>query len=65
MNLMTRRFKVVDILYIVFMIVPVCLGIILKVLTTPVTDGRDTSLVTNMEQKKGSRTSVTLKIRPL
>lgn len=39
MNLMTRRFKVVDILYIVFMIVPVCLGIILKVLTTPVTDG--------------------------
>ena len=39
MNHMTRRFKVVDILYIVFMIIPVCFGLILKVLTTPVSDG--------------------------
>ena len=39
MNHMTRRFKVVDILYIVFMVIPVCFGLILKVLTTPVSDG--------------------------
>ena len=36
---MTRRFKMVDILYITMMILPVCLGIALKVLTTPLSEG--------------------------
>ncbi|MBQ7953555.1 MAG: F0F1 ATP synthase subunit A [Clostridia bacterium] len=36
---MTRRFKMVDILYIVMMILPLCLGITLKVVTTPPSEG--------------------------
>ena len=36
---MTRRFRIVDILYIIMMILPVCLGIAIKVLTTPPSDG--------------------------
>ena len=36
---MTRRFKLVDILYIIMMILPVCLGIALKVMTTPPSEG--------------------------
>lgn len=36
---MTRRFKIVDIIYILMMILPVCLGIAIKVLTTPLSDG--------------------------
>ncbi len=36
---MTRRFKMVDVLYIVMMILPICLGIALKVMTTPESDG--------------------------
>ncbi len=36
---MTRRFKMVDILYIIMMILPVCLGIALKVVTTPPSEG--------------------------
>ena len=36
---MTRRFKVVDILYIIMMILPVCLGIAIKVVTTPPSEG--------------------------
>ena len=39
MNQMTRRFKIVDIIYILMMILPVCLGIAIKVLTTPLSDG--------------------------
>lgn len=36
---MTRRFKVVDILYIIMMILPVCFGIAIKVMTTPPSEG--------------------------
>lgn len=36
---MTLRFKLVDILYIAMMIIPICFGITLKVLTTPVSEG--------------------------
>lgn len=36
---MTRRFKMVDVLYIVMMILPVCIGLALKVVTTPPSDG--------------------------
>ncbi len=36
---MTLRFRLVDILYIAMMIVPICFGIALKVLTTPASDG--------------------------
>ena len=36
---MTRRFKLVDMLYIIMMILPVCLGIALKVITTPPSEG--------------------------
>ena len=36
---MTRRFRMVDILYILMMILPVGLGIALKVLTTPPSEG--------------------------
>ena len=36
---MTRRFRIVDILYIIMMILPVCLGIAIKVLTTPPSEG--------------------------
>ena len=36
---MTRRFRIVDIFYIVMMILPICFGILIKVLTTPVSDG--------------------------
>ena len=36
---MSRRFKIVDILYIIMMILPVGLGIALKVLTTPPSEG--------------------------
>lgn len=36
---MTRRFKMVDVLYIIMMILPICSGIALKVLTTPVSAG--------------------------
>lgn len=39
MNKMTLRFKLVDILYIAMMIIPICFGITLKVLTTPVSEG--------------------------
>ncbi len=39
MSQMTRRFKAVDILYIIMMILPVGLGILLKVLTTPPSEG--------------------------
>jgi len=36
---MTRRFKIVDIIYILMMILPVCLGIAIKVVTTPPSEG--------------------------
>ena len=36
---MTRRFKMVDVLYIVMMILPVCIGLALKVMTTPASSG--------------------------
>lgn len=36
---MTRRFKMVDMLYIIMMILPVCFGITLKVVTTPSSNG--------------------------
>ncbi len=39
MNQMTRNFKFVDRLYIIMMIIPICLGIALKVLTTPISNG--------------------------
>ena len=39
MNYKTRRFLLADIFYIVMMIVPVALGIALKVLTTPISEG--------------------------
>lgn len=39
MNKKTLRFKLVDILYIAMMIIPICFGIALKVLTTPLSDG--------------------------
>jgi len=38
-NKMTRRFKMVDFIYIIMMIIPVCFGILLKVITTPPTEG--------------------------
>ena len=39
MNYKTRRFALVDIIYIIMMIVPICFGMFLKVLTTPLSDG--------------------------
>ena len=39
MKQMTRRFKMVDALYIIMMILPVCAGIALKVMTTPMSEG--------------------------
>ena len=39
MNYKTRRFALVDIIYIIMMIVPIVLGISLKVLTTPLSEG--------------------------
>ena len=36
---MTRRFRIVDILYIIMMILPVCFGIAIKVMTTPPSEG--------------------------
>lgn len=36
---MTRRFRLVDIFYVVMMILPVCFGIAVKILTTPDSDG--------------------------
>lgn len=39
MKQMTRRFKMVDVLYIIMMILPVLCGILLKVLTTPPSEG--------------------------
>lgn len=36
---MTRRFKIIDILLIVLMILPICFSIALKVLTTPLSEG--------------------------
>ncbi len=39
MNRITRRFKLIDILYIIMMILPVLLCIMLKVLTTPLSSG--------------------------
>ena len=39
MSFMTRRFKALDIFYIFMMLLPVVFGIILKVVTTPPSDG--------------------------
>ena len=39
MNKMTTRFRVVDILYVIMMILPVCFGIAIKVMTTPLSEG--------------------------
>lgn len=39
MNVKSRRFKAVDILYIVMMILPILCGIVLKVLTKPASNG--------------------------
>jgi len=39
MNYMTRRFKLTDIFYIIMMIVPLCFGMFLKVITTPQSEG--------------------------
>ena len=39
MNQKTRLFKMVDIFYILMMVLPICLGIALKVVTTPPSDG--------------------------
>lgn len=39
MNYKTRHFALVDIIYIIMMIVPIVLGISLKVLTTPLSEG--------------------------
>ncbi len=39
MNRMTRRFKLIDVLYIIMMILPVLLCIVLKILTTPPSSG--------------------------
>ena len=39
MNYMTRRFRLTDIVYIIMMIVPIFLGIALKVLTAPPSEG--------------------------
>ncbi len=36
---MTTRFRVVDILYVIMMILPVCFGIAIKVMTTPSSEG--------------------------
>lgn len=36
---MTRRFRLTDIIYIIMMIIPICFGILLKVFTTPPSDG--------------------------
>lgn len=36
---MTTRFRVVDILYVIMMILPVCFGIAIKVMTTPLSEG--------------------------
>lgn len=35
----TRRFKIIDILFIILMILPICFSIALKVLTTPLKEG--------------------------
>ncbi len=39
MNQVTRKFKIVDIVYIVAMFVPICFSILLKVLTSPLKEG--------------------------
>ena len=39
MNQLTRKFKIVDFLYLVLMFVPICFGILLKVLTSPLKEG--------------------------
>lgn len=39
MNRISRHFKIVDMLYIIMMILPVVLGIALKVITTPASEG--------------------------
>jgi len=38
-NQKTLRFKLIDLIYIIMMIVPICFGIFLKVVTTPPSDG--------------------------
>ena len=38
---MTLRFKMVDILYIIMMILPLAFGIVLDILTTPPSNGVD------------------------
>lgn len=35
----TRRFKIVDMIFIILMILPICFSIVLKVLTTPLKEG--------------------------
>lgn len=39
MNRKSLKFRIIDILYIVMMIVPICFGIALKVMTTPISEG--------------------------